>query len=99
MLNKLIRLVQISFGVQLSLPSSQGGLAMRDIKMMNRALLAKNVWRFCQNQSNITAGWAKCRFGSSAGELSFNLSSQSSFIGKGLVKNGDLVESAQMENW
>lgn len=58
---------------------------------MNRALLAKNTWRFIQNSSSLASSWARNRYASVQGDFSFKSSSAASFIWKGIHKNGDLI--------
>lgn len=75
----------------LHLPISQGGLPLKDTKMMNKALLAKNIWRFSQNQDCLVGKWAFSKYGTSIGDVSFKSSPQSSFVWKGIYRNNDII--------
>lgn len=58
---------------------------------MNKALLAKNTWRFIHNTSSLATRWACKRYASSTKDMSFKSPSSASFILNGIQKNGDLI--------
>lgn len=58
---------------------------------MNKALLAKNVWRFTQLNSGLAGNWVRNGYSSSSNDLSFKCKAMSSFIWKGFLKNADLI--------
>lgn len=66
-------------------------LILKDMKAMNKALLAKFTWRFINEDNSLAARWAKSKYGSNTIDISFKKGNSGLFIWRGIQKCGDLI--------
>lgn len=74
-------------------PKNKGGLGFRDLTILNKALLAKQVWRFIVNPNSLTAKVFKAWYYTHMNVMEAPLGSNPSYIWRSMCWSRDILHN------